>query len=155
MNEPAIKLNRDDFAQIVKNTPLISIDLIVRNKEREVLLGLRNNEPARGFWFVPGGRILKDERMAQAFRRIGRDELGTELEISDGKFLGVFEHLYDENFHQETGFGTHFVVLAYEIINSGRFEDLPNGQHHRFRWMKVGDLLSDELVHDNTKGYFR
>ena len=150
-----MKLDREDFAQIVKNTPLISIDLVVRNEEGEVLLGLRNNEPARVSWFVPGGRILKNERIAQAFGRIGRDELGTELEISDSKFLGVFEHLYHENFHQETGFGTHFVVLAYEIINSGRFEDLPNDQHHRFRWMKIGDLLSDEAVHDYTKGYFR
>jgi colanic acid biosynthesis protein WcaH len=35
----------------------VSIDLIVRDADGRVLLGLRNNRPARDWWFVPGGIV--------------------------------------------------------------------------------------------------
>ena len=66
-DKKAIKLNHDDFVEVVKKTPLVSIDLIVENDRNEVLLGFRKNEPAKNYWFVPGGRILKNERIAEAF----------------------------------------------------------------------------------------
>jgi colanic acid biosynthesis protein WcaH len=59
------KLSRSSFIDVVKRTPLVSIDIIVENRRNQVLLGLRKNEPAKGFWFVPGGRILKNERIAK------------------------------------------------------------------------------------------
>ena len=63
------------FKTVVESTPLISIDLIVRNKKGEVLLGQRINRPAKGDWFVPGGRILKDESFDNAFKRLIKSEL--------------------------------------------------------------------------------
>jgi hypothetical protein len=56
-------LNRSDFHSVVRLAPLVSIDLIIRNARGEVLLGLRNNEPAKGLFFVPGGIIRKQERL--------------------------------------------------------------------------------------------
>jgi hypothetical protein len=46
-------LSQEDFATVVRSTPLISIDLIVENERGEFLLGKRTNRPAQGFWFVP------------------------------------------------------------------------------------------------------
>lgn len=51
----------DEFAHIVRLAPLVSIDLIIRAAKQNVLVALRTNEPARGVYFVPGGRIRKDE----------------------------------------------------------------------------------------------
>jgi colanic acid biosynthesis protein WcaH len=39
-------------------------------------MGWRENEPAKRTWFVPGGRIRKDEKIADAFERIIRTETG-------------------------------------------------------------------------------
>lgn len=61
------KLDQSLFKTIVANTPLISIDLIIRNESGMALLGQRLNQPAQGYWFVPGGRIFKDENFSQAF----------------------------------------------------------------------------------------
>jgi hypothetical protein len=41
-------LNKDEFAQVVRNTPLVAIDLIIRDPDRCVLVGLGTNEPAKG-----------------------------------------------------------------------------------------------------------
>ncbi len=149
-----MKLSREVFLQVVKNTPLVSIDLIVRDGQGKVLLGRRANEPARGSWFVPGGSIRKDERLDQAFRRICRAELGFELEREQAQFLGVYEHLYPANFAEEPGFGTHYVVLAYEFpLPQGAVPE-PDGQHDNLQWFPVPGLLREPAVHPNVKAYF-
>jgi len=48
--------------EVVDNISVVSIGLIVR-VATGVLLGLRENEPAKGEWFVPGGAVLKNERL--------------------------------------------------------------------------------------------
>jgi hypothetical protein len=51
-------LSDEDFAHIVGLVPLVSIDLIIRDANGNVLVALRTNEPAKGVYFVPGGRIM-------------------------------------------------------------------------------------------------
>ncbi|MFQ6034865.1 MAG: GDP-mannose mannosyl hydrolase [Sedimentisphaerales bacterium] len=150
----ATKLNRDDLIEVVKNAPLVSIDLIIKNNRNQVLLGLRNNEPAKGFWFVPGGRILKNELICEAFERIAHEELGIKLAYKNSNFLGVFEHLYEENFAGQQGFGTHYVVLAYGIkITETQLKPLDE-QHSQYRWFDEDSLRQAKMVHPYTKAYF-
>ncbi len=153
--QKSTKLDHSTFIEVVKHSPLVSIDLIVRNAQNEVLLGLRNNEPAKNYWFTFGGRIYKNERIAQAFQRIVQEEIGTDVDITDAQFVGIFEHLYEENFAQEPGFGTHYVVLAYEIKLAEPLRGLPNVQHHQYRWFRVEDLLQAQDVHPYTRAYFQ
>ena len=149
-----MKLSQADFGFIVRHTPLVSIDLIVRNPDDAILLGLRRNEPAKDTWFVPGGVIRKGETRAQAFERISHMELGHALSIHDAQFLGVHEHHYPSNFTGTTDFGTHYVVLAYELNRADQTTYVPDDQHHRYRWFSLPDLLADSQVHPNTKAYF-
>ena len=60
-------LTDDKFLDVIKATPLVAIDLIIKNSSGFVLLGKRFNRPARGFWFVPGGRIRKDETLENQY----------------------------------------------------------------------------------------
>src|SRR5437868_1889201 len=92
--KPGEWINPRDFAKIVRLTPLVAIDLVVRSPEGRILVGRRTNEPAKNFLFVPGSRISKNETRASAFRRITREELGVELRIEDARFLGVYDHIY-------------------------------------------------------------
>ncbi|MBY7864279.1 GDP-mannose mannosyl hydrolase [Vibrio fluvialis] len=141
------------FKTIVESTPLVSIDLIIQNDTGEVLLGYRNNRPAKGYWFVPGGRILKDERIKEAFYRLTENELGKRHELSQSEFIGVFEHLYEDNF-SGVDFTTHYVVLGYKIISDGELKYLPLEQHSDYRWWSIEKLLESPEVHENTKAYF-
>ena len=146
-------LSASDFAEVVRLTPLISIDLILRNSNGDALLGVRNNEPAKGFYFVPGGRILKNERIADAFRRIILNETGVSADISQSTFKGVFEHIYDSNFANRSDFGTHYVVLAYQITQP--FDDVRlDSQHSAFEWWDDERIRTSRVVHENTRAYF-
>jgi colanic acid biosynthesis protein WcaH len=145
-----MKLSLTDFKTIVKSTPLVSIDLIVRDSEGNVLLGKRTNRPAQGFWFVPGGRVLKDESFDYAFKRLIKEELG--LNSVESKFKGIYQHFYDDNF-SEDDFTTHYLVLAYEITFNGDLALLPVQQHSRYKWFSEKALLEHEQVHEHSKWY--
>ena len=143
-----------DFAQVIRLTPLVAIDLIIRDSVGRVLLGLRNSEPAKGQYFVPGGRILKGERHKEAFARISKSETNCEFRFEDARLLGIYDHIYSANALGEPGYGTHYVTLAYEV----RIHDLPtiqpDYQHAEYRWMYEDELLASSNVHSNTKAYF-
>lgn len=139
------------FLEIVRQTPLVSIDLLIRDADDRLLMGLRVNEPAAGFWFVPGGRILKDETLPDAFARITMAELGTSPDFSGARLVGAFTHRYNTNFERVEGIGTHYVVLAYELATALDIDRLPKDQHDRYRWVGAGD---DAGVHENSRVYF-
>ncbi|WP_040890389.1 GDP-mannose mannosyl hydrolase [Vibrio ezurae] len=147
------RLDITTFKTVVAATPLISMDLVVRNASGDVLLGERTNRPAQGYWFVPGGRILKDETFDAAFKRLTHAELGVELMLSDARFLGPYEHHYTDNFSEDE-FSTHYVVLGYEVILDVAIEALPRDQHQAYQWWSVEALLKSDKVHQNTKDYF-
>ena len=146
-------LRQDDFATVVRSTPLISIDLIVENARGEFLLGKRLNRPAQGDWFVPGGRVQKDEPLHAAFERLTQAELGLRLPMSAGEFYGVWQHFYDDNFSEEA-FSTHYVVLGFRLRVQEADLQLPDAQHDAYRWMTPAVLLASDDVHDNTRAYF-
>ena len=120
-------LDFDTFLGVVNHTPLVAVDLVMVRGGQEVLLGLRNNRPAQGFWFVPGGRILKNE------------------------------HFYPDSFAgsaAQVGVSTHYVVLGHVLHLSADFA-VPScdAQHAELRWWPLADALASELVHGFTKDY--
>lgn len=142
----------DTFKTVIESTPLVSIDLIVRDQEGRILLGKRTNRPAQGYWFVPGGRILKNETFEHGFKRLIKVELGL-TEVAP-KFKGIYQHFYDDNFSEDK-FTTHYIVLAYEINFNGELASLPVEQHSGYQWFTESELLEDESVHTHSKWYFQ
>ena len=146
-------LDKETFTTVIDSTPLVSIDLVVENEKGSVLLGRRTNRPAKGFWFVPGGRILKNETMAAAFKRLTAQELGKEVDIHYAQCLGPFEHFYDD-FVFGDNVSTHYVVLGYKVVVKECDLALPLEQHNDYQWFSVASLLSAQNVHTHSKWYF-
>lgn len=153
--KPGEWLDAADFAHVVRLTPLVSIDLVVRRADGRILVGRRVNEPAKNLFFLVGGRITKNESRAAAFRRLTREELGVEMPIEHARFLGAYDHFYPTNRFEHPGFGTHYVVLGYEIVLDPQPDSLPTEQHGEYAWMTEKELLASPEVHENTKAYFR
>jgi colanic acid biosynthesis protein WcaH len=147
-------LSGSDFARVVRLAPLVSIDIIVKDPQGYTLLGLRVNEPAKGKYFVPGGVIRKNETIEDAFARILKAETGIKASLDEAAFLGVFEHFYDTNRFGDPDYGTHYVVLAYEICLAERPLIEMDCQHSTARWMSQTEIRQADGVHPNTKAYF-
>lgn len=127
----------EDWSTIVDSTPIPSIDLIpirfTEDNNREFLLGRRKNKPAQNTWFVPGGRILKNELAQNAIHRVARQELGLSVEVIEE--LGQYEHFYDSS---DTGSetGKHYIPLAYSVSVDGMFGSVmeDKSQHSSVQW---------------------
>jgi colanic acid biosynthesis protein WcaH len=150
-----MKIDKKHVLEIIEATPLVSIDLVIRNPSNKVLLGKRNNRPAMGYWFVPGGRIFKNETINQALKRISEVELGQDLSIKAPSLLGAYDHIYEDNFLNVKGINTHYVVLAFVIALQQEIEVKTDEQHTELKWWEIDKLLQDQTVHQNTKVYFR
>lgn len=147
-------LNKDTFETVIESTPLISIDLVVENSNGEVLLGHRNNRPAKGYWFVPGGRVRKNETLDDAFSRLCREELGVSAARQQASCLGPYEHFYDD-YVFGTEVSTHYVVIGYKIIVDIDIESLPEKQHNEYRWFTKDEMKLSPEVHIHTKWYVK
>ena len=152
---PAKFLSHDDLRSVIRLSPLAAVDLVIRNAKNQALLGFRNNEPAKGYYFVPGGMILKNERIADAFARILKNETGFSARIEDARLLGAFEHFYENNRFGEPGYNTHYVVVGYELKLADAATPKMDAQHSDLRWWTQSELLDSPQVHDNAKAYFR
>lgn len=148
------KLPEKEYTEVVKNTPLVSIDLIIEDAEGKILLGYRLNNPARNTWFVPGGVIRKNEHFIDAFNRISETELGIKIQFSEALFIGVYEHIYETNFADDPNFNTHYIVNAFHIQINLKAIELPKAQHSKYWWAPKQELLTHKEVHTNTKNYF-
>lgn len=141
------------FSTVLESTPLISIDLLIKNENNEYLLGKRINRPAKGFWFVPGGRILKNETLKVAFERLSLAEIGKCCHIENARLIGPYDHIYTDSVFGEH-ISTHYVAIAYEL-KMEKLGEFPTTQHNSYSWMTKDKILSSENVHHNTKAYFK
>ena len=146
-------VDKDSFLKIANATPFVSIDLIIRNELGQVLLGYRRNKPAQNYWFVPGGRIRKNEKMRNALQRIARNEL--HISPESGKLLGIYDHFYDDNFYDEDGISTHYVACGYEFQVKADVQFAADEQHSELKWWDLDALLASEEVHANAKLFFQ
>lgn len=145
-------LDKSTFSQVIDATPLISIDLVIQNSQGQILLGLRNNKPAQGYWFVPGGRIQKNETLDKAFARLCLNELGVDYQRQQATLLGPYEHFYDDYVFGDE-ISTHYVVLGYHLKLDIDLENLPNQQHNQYKWFTPEQIRQQDSVHMHSKWY--
>lgn len=99
------KLTAREYILITKFAPLVCVDAIVIYQGR-VLLCKRSIKPALGKWALPGGRLLKGERLIRGVSRKVMEEVG--LRFTRIKFLRIDEVFYPEYHavtHVYTGYG--------------------------------------------------
>ena len=69
------KISDKEYKKIVELVPILCVDIILRHNNKYVLVK-RNNEPLKGFHWVIGGRLLKDESVWEGAMRKVREEVG-------------------------------------------------------------------------------
>ena len=75
--------------------------------------------------------------------RIAKNELNVELK-SIPKFIGVFEHFYDDSIYRDVS--THSVNLAYEYEMEETL-NLTTEQYSEYQWFVINALLKSNQVH--------
>tara|TARA_B100000886_G_scaffold325723_1_gene271533 strand:- start:725 stop:1207 length:483 start_codon:yes stop_codon:yes gene_type:complete len=140
-------INDSEWKICVENLPIYAIDLIIYFKEGKLLMGKRINNPAKDYLFVPGGRILKNETREKAFERISKNEVGSVLNFVNSKFIGIYEHFYDNSKWVDQKISTHYIVEARLIkieINTIKKFNLSN-QHNSFELIDIRNFETKNI----------
>lgn len=102
-------LSDSDYNFIYNQTPRLCVDLVVR-VEGGIVLSLRDIEPYKGLWHMPGGKVGFKETLLEAAKRIAKKELGVEVEVV--RTLGACEILNDDLSESQP---RHSVSIVLEV----------------------------------------
>jgi colanic acid biosynthesis protein WcaH len=156
-------LSPEDYINVIENTQLVSIDLIIRSAEdsSKILVGKRKHKPAKGYWFVPGSRLYKNERWESGVERLSQQELGYLVKSTDTTLMDINDHIYKDNFlgrKDDKGvmINTHYLCIGLETTLDPNSVDILvfSDQHSDICWMNVSELLERDDVHQYTKEHF-
>ena len=145
----------EEYKDIITKTTVLCIDVILRHKDK-VLLVKRTEEPCKGVYWPVGGRVQKGEAVDATARRKIKEEIGIDFK---GTLIpiGFYEDTYSENsFENNTEYSTFSLVFVGDLNKEakskvnldhtsddfGYFDTLPN----RFvvkRFSDFEDVLQD------------
>lgn len=117
------RLSDKDFKYIYGRAPRLCIDLIIQ-KQQGVVLSKRDIPPAKGKWHLPGGSVLFGEKLAEAVKRVAKEETGLEIKIE--KIIGVVEY------SSKSGFGQSIAVMFLTRLQAGRLRGCAQAREIRF-----------------------
>ena len=78
--------------------------------------------------------------------------MGIDIDTSEAQLLGVFDHIYENNF-KNNHFGTHYVVSTYFIRLDYEPEIHCDKQHGKLCFFEVRELKSNDKIHKYTRNY--
>jgi mutator protein MutT len=91
----------------VSEVPLIGVGVVIIEKGR-LLLIKRGNEPGKGLWAVPGGKVRIGETLEAAARREASEETGLDVDVGEVAWVG--EHITDTR---------HIVLIDFYATATG------------------------------------
>lgn len=144
------RISDNEWETVVRNVPIVSIDLVVRSADG-IILGKRTNRPAKGEWFVPGGRVHKHEQLVDAARRVASEELSIDVEVVET--LGAYEHLYHEAEIDGVG-GKHYLANGFVVETEVGIDEIELDDQHGSLCAFAPDKLPTDL-HEYTVAYLR
>jgi colanic acid biosynthesis protein WcaH len=119
----------------------------------QLLLGNRSNEPLKGYWFTPGGRIHKNETWQNALSRIAEVELGfVDVALENFSLMGIWDHFYS-NSAVGHDISTHYVNLPHYIQFKSKPEITLDDQHRGIEWFDLSAVANYEKYHPYMRNY--
>lgn len=130
-------IERTLYHDFLRNMPLICCDLLIWSKGKYLLMR-RNNEPAKGSLWFPGGRMRKGETPEETCIRVASEEAGLN-DCVVRKFLGVYNTIFPSGPEK---IPVHSVNLTYFVHSHSDIVTL-DSQHSEYMWIPQGNCPHD------------
>ena len=118
------------YEEVVKWLPIVSVEALIVIDDALLFLK-RNNDPVKGKWWFPGGRIRRGEALKEALQREIKEETG--LELSEHELINVYSRVFPERHDIAVAYlcmcKESKVTLNNEHSEYGLFRSIPVGLH--------------------------
>ncbi len=107
------------YKEFIHYMPICCVDVVV-HVGRSFLLVKRIQEPAKNEWWFPGGRVFKNELLAEGVIRKVREEIGLEVVVE--KQIGAYDTVFETS---SFGIPVHTINVAFLVTPThGRIGEL-------------------------------
>ncbi len=140
IKDPKIGLPEEIFLFASRITPLVNVDLLIKDPKGRTLLSMRD-DPIHGLgWHIPGGIIRIKESFDTRIKKVMENEIGTRFRY-DLKPIAVNQFI---NNNITRG---HFISFLYRCHLSSKFIPLNKGLNSTDRgYLKWHDSCPDNLI---------
>lgn len=119
---------------MAKPYPKVGIGVMIQNKKREVLLGLRQGSHGAGEWSFPGGHLEFRETIFETAKREVREETG--LEVNKFKLISVADEM-----RYIKSDGKHYVNIGLKAeYKNGEPKLMEPNKWKEWHWFSLNNL---------------
>ena len=113
---PSKGLPEDLFYYISSTTPIINVDLLIKDENGRTLLAWRDDKYVdRKGWHIPGGIVRYKETLETRIKKVAETEIGADIDF-DPVPISI-----NQMIHPERETRGHFVSLLYKCFLSNTF----------------------------------
>ncbi|HMP73307.1 MAG TPA: NUDIX domain-containing protein [Kiritimatiellia bacterium] len=124
-------IDHDLYKKILEAVPIACVDVAIV-VDGSVLLALRKDDPAKGQWWLPGGRVHKGEKLKEAAARKAREEVGLECHV--GPAIHTAETVFPDGPY---GVAVHSINTCFFLYPKGPVDECKLDDHHEaVRWIR-------------------
>ena len=157
VRNPSNGLPDEIFYYISKTTPLVNVDLLIKDEVGRTLMSWRDDQFAGFGWHVPGGIVRFKETLENRLRKVADNEIGTSVNF-DPKPLEINQIIVKA---RDTR--SHFISILYKcslseelVLNNNGLSSTDPGY---LMWhdscpdnlLKYHEIYRKYLINDNLK----
>ncbi|MFH1401622.1 MAG: NUDIX domain-containing protein [Parcubacteria group bacterium] len=124
-------ISKNLYKKIQEVIPICCVDVVIKNDKKELLLLKRKNEPAKGEWWIVGGRIKKGETLRKAVFRKVKEETGLNVVLKG--ILGVGPTVFKKGIF---GQSVHTINIVFLTLAKRKDKIRLDSQSSDYKWFK-------------------
>ena len=114
ISDPSSGLPEEVFFFISRLTPMVNVDLLIKDENGRTLLSWRDDSFAGAGWHVPGGIVRFKEKLEERVQKVAETEIGTVVEFVPVP-VTINQVICD---HDTRG---HFISILYKCFLPSKF----------------------------------
>ena len=114
--DPTAGLPDDVFYYISQTTPLINVDLLIKDEKKRTLLAWRDDKYSGQGWHIPGGIIRFKETLETRVQKVAETEVGTTVKFDPSPLT------INQLIRHDREVRGHFISILYNCSLPRAFE---------------------------------
>lgn len=114
IKKPSKGLPEEIFLFVSRVTPLVNVDLLIKDESGRVLLSWRDDIYAGRGWHLPGGIVRYKEKLETRIQQVAKNEIGTSVKYDPVPV--AINQVFSK--HKNRG---HFISILYKCFLSCKF----------------------------------
>lgn len=115
ISDPKVGLPEDVFYYISRTTPMVNVDLLIKDENGRTLLAWRDDQYTGKGWHIPGGIVRFKETLETRIKKVIETEIGVEVKF-DLNPIAI-----NQIINNKQDIRGHFISILYKCLLSSAF----------------------------------